>query len=154
MNGTGSLLYGLGFQGSQIVLSDTHNGRGLLMLQAQNTPGTAIGGYQPLAIDATGTKVLLGLQNGLAYFDLDVVPLAVGTVTPVSAASGATVQVRGSGFIAGTTVKIGGLSANCSFVEAETLSCSVPALRSGAASMSLSNPDGQTYSFENALTVP
>lgn len=153
MNGTGSLLYGLGFQGSQIVLSDTHNGRGLLMLQAQNTPGTAIGGYQPLAIDATGTKVLLGLQNGLAYFDLDVVPLAVGTVTPVSAASGATVQVRGSGFIAGTTVKIGGLSANCSFVDAETLSCSVPALRSGAASMSLSNPDGQTYSFENALTV-
>jgi hypothetical protein len=154
MNGTGSLLYGLGFQGSQIVLSDTHNGRALLMLQAQNTPGTAIGGYQPLAIDATGTKTLLALQNGLAYFDLDVVPLAVGTVTPVSAAPGATIQVRGSGFVAGTTVKIGGVSANCSFVNAETLSGAVPALRSGAASMSLNNPDGQTYSFENALVVP
>src|SRR5580692_7421079 len=151
MNGTGSLLYGLGYEGSLIVLSDTHNGRGLLMLQAQNTPGTVIVGYQPLAIDATGTKILLGLQNGLAYFDLDVVPLAVGTVTPVSAAPGATIQVRGSGFVAGTTVKIGGVSANCSFVDAETLSCAVPALRSGAASMALNNPDGQTYSFENAL---
>jgi hypothetical protein len=154
MNGTGSLLYGLGYEGSLIVLSDTHNGRGLLMLQAQNTPGTVIVGYQPLAIDATGTKILLGLQNGLAYFDLDVVPLAVGTVTPVSAAPGATIQVRGSGFVAGTTVKIGGVSANCSFVDAETLSCAVPALRSGAASMALNNPDGQTYSFENALVVP
>ena len=154
MNGTGSLLYGTGYQSSQIVLSDTHNGRGLLMLQAQNTPGTTIGGYQPLAIDATGTKILLALQNGLAYFDLDVVPLAVGTVTPVSAAPGATIQVHGSGFVAGTTVKIGGVSANCSFVDAETLSCAVPALRSGAASMALSNPDGQIIRFENALVVP
>ena len=42
MNGTGSLLYGTGYQSSQIVLSDTHNGRGLLMLQAQNTPGTTM----------------------------------------------------------------------------------------------------------------
>jgi hypothetical protein len=154
INGTGSLLYGVGSEGSQIVLSDTHNGRNLLMLQAQNTPGTVIGGYQPLAIDPTGTKILLGLQSGLAYFDLDVVPLAVGTITPVSAASGATIQVRGSGFVAGTTVKIGGLNAKCSFVDAQTLSCAVPALGSGSASISLSNPDGQTYSFENALVVP
>lgn len=154
MNGTGSLLYGFGYQGSQIVLSDTHNGRGLLMLQAQNTPGTVLGGYQPLAIDATGTKILLGLQNGLAYFQLDVVPLAVGTVIPETAPPGATIQVHGSGFLAATTVKIGGLRANCGFVDAETLSCAVPALKSGAASMSLSNPDGQTYSFENALVVP
>ena len=154
MNGTGSLLYGVGFEGSQVVLSDTHNGRNLLMLQAQNTPGTAIGGYEPLAIDATGTQILLGLQNGLAYFDLAVVPLAVGTVAPVSAAAGATIQVRGSGFVAGTTVKIGGLSASCTFVDAETLSCTVPSLGSGAVPMYLSNPDGQTYSFENALVVP
>jgi hypothetical protein len=153
LNSTGSLLYGVGFEGSQIVLSDTHNGRGTLMVQAQNTLGTVIGGYQPLAIDPTGTKILLGLQNGLAYFQLAVVPLAVGTVTPAIATPGGTIQVRGSGFVAGTTVKIGGLSANCSFVDAETLSCVVPALGAGAAPMSLSNPDGQTYWFENAVTV-
>jgi hypothetical protein len=124
------------------------------MPQAQNTPETVIVGYYPLAIDATGTKILLALQNGLAYFDLDVVPLEVGTVTPVSAAPEATIRVRGTGSVAGTTVKIGGIGANCSFVGAESLSCALPALRSGAASMSLSNPDGQTYSFENALVVP
>lgn len=155
MNGTGSLVYGASYEGNQIVLSDTHNGRNLLMLQAQNTSGTVIGAYQPLAIDPTGTKILLGLQSGLAYFDLDVVPLAIGTITPVHAASGATIQVRGSGFVAGTIGKIGGRSANCSFVDAQTLSCVVPAaLGSGPASISLSNPDGQTYSFENALVVP
>jgi hypothetical protein len=49
MNGTGSLLYGTGYQSNQIVLSDTQNGRGLLMLQAQNTPGAVINAYQALA---------------------------------------------------------------------------------------------------------
>lgn len=153
LNSTGSILYGVGFEGGQIVLSDTRNGRDTLMLQAQNTPGTVIGGYQALAIDPTGTKILLALQNGLAYFKLAVVPLAVGTVSPATAVPGGTIQVRGSGFVAGTTVRIGGLSANCSFVDAETLSCVVPALGAGAAPMSLSNPDGQAYSFENAVTV-
>lgn len=154
MNSTGSLLYGAGYESTQIVLSDTHNGRNLLMLQAQNTPGTVIGPYQPLAIDSTGAKILLSLQGGLAYFNLEVVPLAVGTITPASAASGATIQVRGSGFTAGTTAKLGGQNANCSFVDTQTLSCTVPALASGSAAISLSNPDGQTYSFENAFVVP
>jgi hypothetical protein len=155
LNGTGSLLYGTGYEGNQVVLSDTHNGRNLLMLQAQNAPGGSdIGGYQPLAMDPTGTKILLALQTGLFYFNLDVVPLSVGTITPAGAAPGATIHVRGSGFVAGTTVKIGGHSASCSFVDEQTLSCTVPALGSGSAPISLSNPDGQTYSFENALLIP
>ena len=153
LNGTGSLFYGVGFEGSQIVLSDTRNGRNLLMLQAQNTQGTVIGGYQPLAMDPTGTQVLLALQSGLTYFRVAVLPLAVGTVTPETASAGGTVQVRGSGFVAGTAVTIGGKNANCSFVDAQTLSCTVPTLSSGTAAMSLSNPDGQTYSFENAIVV-
>jgi hypothetical protein len=153
LNATGSLLYGVGYEGSQILLSDTQNGRGLLMLQAQNTPGT-IGASLGLATDPTGAKILLALQNGLAYFNLDVVPLAVGTVTPTSAAAGATIQLRGSGFVAQTSVQIGGLPANCTFVDTQTLSCSVPALNPGSAPISLTNPDGQTYSFENAIVVP
>jgi hypothetical protein len=154
LNGNGSILYGVGSGGTQIVLSDTHNGRYLLMLQARDAPGTGVSGYRRLAIDPTGAKILLSLQSGLAYFDLDVVPLSVGTIRPASAASGATIQVSGSGFVTGTAVTIRGLSTNCRFVDAQTLSCTVPTLGSGSAPISLSNPDGQTYSFENALVIP
>jgi hypothetical protein len=93
------------------------------------------------------------LQNGVAYFQLAAVPLAVGTVTPATASAGGVIQVRGSGFVAGLTATIGGKAAACSVVDSETLSCTVPNLVAGATAISLTNPDGQTYSFENALVV-
>jgi IPT/TIG domain len=154
LNGNGSILYGVGTTGTQVVLSDTHNGRILLMLQARDDSATGGSGFERLAIDPTGAKILVSLQSGLVYFDLNVVPLSVGTIRPAVAASGTTVQVSGSGFVTGTTVTIRGLTTKCSFVDAQTLSCTVPTLGSGSAPISLSNPDGQTYSFENALVIP
>jgi hypothetical protein len=112
-----------------------------------------VGQARPLAIDPTGTKIVLALQSGVAYFQLSVVPLAVGTVTPIATPSGGTIQLQGSGFVAGTKVKIGGQTASCTEVDSETLSCTVPTLPSGPASIVLSNPDGQSYSFENAFVV-
>jgi hypothetical protein len=41
----------------------------------------------------------------------------------------------------------------CTETDNETLSCTIPNLPAGSAPMSLSNPDGQTYSFENAFNV-
>ena len=159
LNDTGSLLYSTGTDGSQIAISDTRNGQLQLQLGAQNTssgngtPIPIIGVPQPLAVDPTGTKILGALQNGVVYFQLATVPLAVGTVTPATPSPGSVIQVRGSGFVAGLTAAIGGKAAACSVVDSETLSCTVPNLTAGAAAISLTNPDGQTYSFENALVV-
>lgn len=159
LNETGSLLYTTGVESGQLSVSETHNGRWLLMLAAQNTsnPNGPSQSYdaaaRPLAIDPTGTKILLASQGGLSYFDLAIVPLSVGSVTPTTTASGSTIQLRGSGFVTGTTAMIGGHSAACSFTDTETLSCTVPTLPTGSASIALTNPDGQTYSFENAFVV-
>ncbi|MGC1414132.1 MAG: IPT/TIG domain-containing protein [Candidatus Acidiferrum sp.] len=153
LNETGSLLYVDGLESNIVVVSDTPNGRWHLMLNAQRSNGTVIAPVRPLAIDPTGTKIVLGTQNGVSYFELAVVPLAVGTVTPTTTPAGGTIQLRGSGFVAGTTAKMGGQNATCSFVDSETLSCTVPALNTGSASIALTNPDGQTYSFENAFVV-
>lgn len=152
LNETGSLLYSVD---TSVVISDTHNGRPLLTvgLPSMNGVGPAVSSYRPLAIDPTGKKILVATLSGVSYFELSVVPLAVGTVSPKVGSAGTNVQIRGSGFVSGTTVQIGGQNANCTETNSETLSCSIPNLPSGAAPMSLSNPDGQTYTFENAFKL-
>jgi hypothetical protein len=129
----------------QLAALNTSGGNG--------TPIRIIGVPQPLAIDSSGSKILVALQYGVAYSQLAAVPLALGTVTPATASSGSVIQVRGSGFVAGLTATIGGKAAACSVVDSETLSCTVPNLTAGATAISLTNPDGQTYSFENAIVV-
>lgn len=150
LNETGSLLYSVS---SAVFISDTHNGRLLLMLNLPNTTGPNTSPYRPLAVDPTGQQILVATQLGVSYFKLGVVPLAVGTVTPSNGPVGTTIQLKGSGFANGTGVQIGGQSASCSNIDSETISCTVPNLAPGETSIALSNPDGQTYSFENAFLV-
>jgi hypothetical protein len=106
-----------------------------------------------LAIDQTGQKIFLLTNAGLTVIDLDAVPLSIGSVTPVSGAVGATVQVRGSGFQAGTTTSFNGTPAIAKFVDVDTLQLTVPTIGSGAAAISLSNPDGTSYRLDAAFSV-
>jgi IPT/TIG domain len=154
LNETGSLLYGLAINGS-VAVSDTRNGH--LLLTTLELPagssGLTVGPYRALAIDPIGQQILVATQTGLSYFNLGVIPLAVGTVSPSQGPAGTTIQIKGSGFVSGTSVQIGGQSAACSDVDSETISCTVPSLSSGQTYVTLSNPDGQTYSFESAFLV-
>jgi IPT/TIG domain len=153
LNHTGSLLYSVF---NSVVISDTHNGRPLLNLPLPAGTigaGSSVSSYRPLAIDPTGQKILVATQTGVSYFELSVIPLAVGTVSPSSGSAGTSVQIRGSGFVSGTAAQIGGQNATCTETDSETLSCTIPNLPAGSAPMILSNPDGQTYAFENAFQV-
>lgn len=153
LNETGSLLYASNGSSNQVTVLDTHNGRLLLLLNLPASLGPSTGPYRPLAIDPTGQQILVATQSGLSYFKLSVVPLAVGTVSPTQGPVGTTIQLKGSGFVSGITVQIGGQAASCGVVDSETISCTVPNLTSGPKFMTLTNPDGQTYYFENAFTV-
>lgn len=156
LNETGSLLYNAW---GPVVLQDTRNGREVLMLGVLNNEEVGFG--RPLAISPSGKKILLTwthfgatVPNGISYFELSVIPLAVGTVSPAQGPAGTTITIRGSGFVVGTIVQIAGQNAPCTDLDNETLSCTVPNnLSSGAVPMTLANPDGQTYSLENAFTV-
>ncbi|MGA7553174.1 MAG: IPT/TIG domain-containing protein [Candidatus Acidiferrales bacterium] len=144
---TGSLLY---TAYNSVSVSDTHNGVQSLMIGLPS----AIGPYRPLAIDPSGEKILVAEgSGGVSYFELSVVPLAVGTVSPAQTSAGGSITIRGSGFVASTAVKIGGQTATCTETSSEALSCVVPSLPPGPVSMALSNPDGQTYAFEYALVL-
>lgn len=139
---------GLRYSASGAVnISDTRNGRLLLSFPLFNG---YVGGF---AIDPTGRKILACEGTSLHYYELSVIPLAAGTVTPAEAAPGQTVTIRGDGFVSGTSVTIGGQSTSCTMVDQQTLQCTVPSISTGLAPMTLMNPDGQTYSFESAIVV-
>ncbi len=144
LTGSGALLFGAA---GQVQVFDTHNGRELMSFEHLSNQATA------LAIDPTGQKIVVVAGTSLSYYQLVVVPLAVASVSPAQASPGASITVHGNGFVAGTTATMAGQSASCTYVDSQTLQCVVPNLNSGLAPMTLSNPDGQTYSLEAALRV-
>jgi WD40 repeat protein len=150
LTASGALLYRAT---GNVEILESRNGRSLLTLPGFTSGGTGFTGATALAIDPSGRKILACGGNSLIYYELSVVPLAAATVIPAHAAPGETVTVRGNGFVSGTSATIGGLSAACTMLDDSTLQCVIPNVNAGPAPMSLTNPDGQTYSFENAMTV-
>lgn len=95
-------------------------------------------------------------QNGaLTVVQLAAVPLGIGSIRPsaVSASGGAVVTIRGSGFVNGTAVSIGGKSATVSFKDVNTLSVTIPSLTPGPQRITIGNPDGETVSLDAAVTA-
>lgn len=95
-------------------------------------------------------------QNAsLTVVQLSAVPLGIGTIQPstVSAAGGATLTIRGSGFLSTPTVSINGKTATVAFKDANTLSVTLPALTPGPQQITITNPDGETISLDAALTA-
>jgi len=152
--GGGGLLYSSGSRSYStnigLSITDTRNGRQLLTFPPPPGPTAYSGAF---ATDPTGQKILVSSGASLTYYELAVVPLAVATVIPVAATPGTALTIRGNGFVAATTATIAGKTASCTFVDGQTLQCAVPSASAGLAPMTLSNPDGQTYSIEGAVTI-
>jgi hypothetical protein len=111
------------------------------------------GGF--LAVDENGQRLFALTTSGLTVVQLADVPLGIGTVSPASgpAAGGTMLTIRGSGFQAGATIKIGGKAAGVTFKDMNTLSVVTPALLPGAQAMVISNPDGETTMLGAAFLV-
>ena len=107
-----------------------------------------------MAIDSIGQKIFLLTTTGLTIVTLDAVPLSIGYVTPNTGAAGTSITIRGSGFTSGTTATFNGTPGSVTFVDANTLQATIPAaLSGGAVSITLTNPDGSTYTLEDFFTV-
>lgn len=95
-------------------------------------------------------------QNAaLTIVQLAAVPLGIGTIQPstISAAGGATLTIRGSGFVSGVSLTINGKTATVSFKDVNTLSVTVPALTPGPQQITITNPDGESISLDAAITA-
>jgi len=108
----------------------------------------------PMAIDDAGQKVFLITNQGLTVVDLGIAPLSIGHLTPATGASGAQIQVRGSGFVSGCTATVGSQNASVVFIDQNTLTLTLPALSSGPQNLTITNPDGTTYTLYSGLVYP
>ena len=69
------------------------------------------------------------------------------------AAGGATLTIRGSGFVNGVGLTLNGKATTVMFKDANTLSSTVPALTPGPQRITITNPDGENVSLDAAITA-
>ena len=147
-----------------VDIVDAHSGARRLRIFLPQQFMTDVDGLHGsfLAIDENGQRLFAITssdgtpQNGaLTVVQLAAVPLGIGAIQPatVSATGGAVVTIRGSGFVNGTAVSIGGKSATVTFKDVNTLSVTIPSVTPGPQRITLSNPDGETVSLDAAVTA-
>ena len=108
-----------------------------------------------LTVDENGQRMFALTTSGLTVVQLATVPLGFGSITPAtaSAAGGAMLTIRGSGFRPTTQVAIGGKSAQVAFKDQNTLTAVMPATAPGPKQLLLTNPSGESVTFDAALTA-
>ena len=152
-----------GVQGGVDIL-DTHSGALRLRIFLPQQLMTDVDGLHGsfLATDENGQRLFAitssdgTAQNAaLTIVQLAAVPLGIGTIVPstVSEMGGATLTIRGSGFVSGVTITINGKAGTVSFIDANTLSAAVPALTPGPQRITITNPDGESVSLDAAITA-
>jgi len=155
LNDSGSLIYLPFPQGIDIIDIAHGDLRERIFLAEQM--GIGVAGsiatriIHSMAMDETGQQIFLITNKGLTVVKLDSVPLSIGSLTPAIGPAGTQVKVRGSGFLQGITASANGVSAAVSYSDADTLELTIPSLPAGAVQITLKNPDGQTYSLDDAF---
>lgn len=141
-----------------IDIVDTHTGRLRLRVflpepfAALSTDTDALHGSF-LAINETGQRLFALTSSGLTVLQLASVPLSIGSVSPnsVPSAGGTTLTIHGSGFQSGVTVTINGKAVTPTFLDANSLTVTTPALSAGAQRLTITNPSGDTYTLDAAF---
>lgn len=154
---SGALLYAVNGAGVDIFDARTGQLRERVLLSEQILSGPVQILQTPektMVISPAGDQIFLLTTAGLTVVDLDDVPLGIGSVTPASAPTEGVVTVRGTGFVSGTSVAVNGASAVVSFVDASTLTVTIPsAVKAGPAQLTVTNPDNSQFMLDAAFQV-
>nr|MDP9147672.1 IPT/TIG domain-containing protein [Acidobacteriota bacterium] len=147
-----------------VDIVDAHSGelrlRIVLPQQLMTDVDALHGGF--LAIDESGQRLFAittldgsPQQASLSVVQLAAVPLGIGSVTPanIAVAGGTSVNIRGSGFLAGVKVTIGGKTATATLIDMNTLTVSAPALAAGSQQLVITNANGETVSLDGAVSA-
>ena len=152
-----------GVKGGVDIL-DAHSGALRLRIFLPQQFMTDVDGFHGgfLATDENGQRLFaITSPDGTAQnatftiVQLAAVPLGIGTIQPstISAAGGATLTIRGSGFVNGVGIAINGKTATVTFKDVNTLSLTIPPLTPGPQRITITNPDGERVSLDAAITA-
>lgn len=108
-----------------------------------------------LTADPTGSYLFGVTQSGITIMQLYSVPLSIGNVWPtfLYPQSGTSMTVRGTGFVSGAQVSVGGAQAATTYVDPNTLTVTVPRTASGWQDVTVTLPGGATYTAAGILQV-
>lgn len=149
LDSSGSLAYDP--QTNRIDIFDVHHGR--LVWQVA-LPFQMQGVLDEMALDETGSRIFCISTNGISIVQMSKVPLSVGTVNPSTASgSGTPIVVRGSGFQTGLNLQIGTETVAATVVDSSTIDFNLPPLPTGSVRLTITNPDGSTYSLDGAILI-
>jgi hypothetical protein len=102
-------------------------------------------------VRVANTEGLSGwLEKGLVYSDAP--PPSIDAIRPDTVGIGQPLTIQGSGFSHETHVRIGGVPAShVHLVSSTLLTVEVPRRRAGIATVSVENPDGQTFDWPGTI---
>jgi WD40 repeat protein len=142
MDNTGALLY-LPY-GDTIELFDTHTGEHRESISLPAPLDDLFDG--PTAVDNTGGKIFVFTSNNLTIVQMDVLPLAIGSIS----ASGSSWTIAGTGFLSGTMVSADGVPLAVQVTDAQHLEVSSAPGLTAVHLVTLTNPDGHSYTYDAA----
>lgn len=140
---SGTLFYVPDNEGLDIY--DIHSGHLRRRIGVREAPNPTV--YTASTSDDTGNTLLLLTNDGLDVIS-DVPPLAIRSVSPLpsSASAGSIITVKGTGFIAGSTVTIASQTVPAIVSDSHTLTFSLPSVVAGN-TLVVTSPDGSTSTF-------
>jgi hypothetical protein len=145
---------------SGVDIFDIHSGRLRMRLMLPEPLAMLAGDVDGLhgkflTVDENGQRIFALTASGLSVVTLARVPLGIGTFAPSTGpvAGGTTVTIRGSGFQSGAVVTVGGKSAAATFVDMNTLKIVTTILSPGPQRVVVTNPDGESVSWDAAFTA-
>jgi len=148
LNDAGSLYYWA--YPNYVDIVDVQHGMSALRFGLTETVTNTVA---PMAIDTSGRQIFLLTDKGLTVVDLGNAPLSIGHFSQTSASAGTQIEIRGSGFESGILATVGGVSASLLYVDSETINLTLPVASAGPEDLTLTNPDGTSYTLQNAITI-
>jgi hypothetical protein len=133
-----------------VDISDVHTGH-IALRVALSDPISPV--FGPMVLDETGSRMFFITSTGITVDQLNEIPLSIASANPASGSPGSVVTIRGSGFQTGAMVAFGTAVATATFVDGSTLQAIAPALSSGTLRVTVTNPDGKQYSFDDLFAV-
>jgi hypothetical protein len=135
---------------NQVDVIDSNTGR---LRHRVSLPITISNAFDATVLDEPDNSLFLITAGGIAQLPLDQLPMGFGSVTPGQAATGggATIEIKGNGFASGAQLGVDGQSVAVTFVDQNTLQFVAPSHSAGGAQISITNPDGERVSVDDAL---
>lgn len=154
--GTSITITGTGFVAGATVTVSGVAATGVTVASATSitvtTPASASTGAVAVAVSNPDTQT--GIAANAFTYTLRPAPTIV-SITPTSGASlgGTSITIVGTNFVAGATLTIGGVTASSTnVVSATSITATTPQRSIGAASVVVTNPDGQSATLTNGYT--